>query len=1610
MISRREFLRISGIFSVPLLDLKGFIPSLFLTADNDFQLVPDIVKYIIRPDDLLDLEFNLFNVQEHSDGSLRLKRSSVKDVYMIVRLPKLHVAEKLYGIDEAVDDTTTAASYVAGDSYLAFKFRQDRNLSDFQLTSEMLLDWSSNRFFELLILDQDNYPSVAVDYHTKTNFPGLGMVAKAAPVTTFEVPYGLSLAPVSYAGLKTKALFVFDNTIKAPSQYYFDKNKDTEDDVFKAYKEAMTLTTAVKDQKTTADTIRLKKYTELWYNDLVLKNTSVPSYKNKPGVKPSLKIIGYNDDINHDPDLLPTYTDKRDMYTQFTEHDDNSLKNEFSDRQLIDVYAEQFRISALGLNSSIDYVSPNGLALLQKFKEEIKYGRDSYIEVQRLGYMYPLGIRVVQVTTGTRVLRNGAYIVERRQYIAPLEKVVVYRDDVDQDDQSIDSSVLRRETTGVYQGHVNYVRSVKRSLPFQKIEVLTDEFIELHDLEGDLKNEISTAYARLYGQLNANVNSYLDKATAMLKVIKANKDKFRNIDGLESAIGNDLFHLADNSTEANFIRLKFDDIIGAYSEIKAMISAFQKLPPVDTAELSSSVSDLANIVAQQLDDDIDEVKSSISEACEEGVRKLNKTRNGIASIKNTGIDRLNAFWPLGIDRKDVMFKFQGTDWDGKKTKFEASFVMVNGEAISSINKLCIDRLDKRFQQLINHELVLIQQELAKYQRLLAGYLKLTDKAIKKDEARLDALTASVNKLLRQIYNRSQELSQSTDARVTAIVTDIADLGTKDVGAIEAELSGLQARINALDAGIQSKLQHYLFASVLYLSGKSILDNDVTTVKDRVESLLNSADGKIKQLEQTTSDALKAEWYDKTERFYLLDEQLTSNYHAADNALKRQINIENEKVAYYKSIADDAAGTVEQKINDLETQLIEFAAVPIAKVTELRFMEQNIVDNQLQLVRDFGKRYSFTYPQLLSATVHLPIVNEIEQQAAKKIQSIQEKMQDEKNAVIAYADAYRLAGIQGWQAGQSDLQKNAERILFAVKKNLASFNDVNDISQSYERDLTDKWQQIANQSKDFEARAIGYMAGQYNNALTAAQDKMAGLIQPGVAVQQISAIKGKAFVLYNDINTYTGEINSYVKDKTGAALTGLADVKDFERQIDGYLIKRGNYLKELLGDVQIFGLDIFNDIVDLGFSPGDVPNAQVTIGKKNDLPINSTVIYKWQSPQDKQLIPDGTGPIKFINGSGKIGKDPKFVAIDLTVTNFTSWESESYNDLTSTIGVGNFGIGAADVIQVYFEHLRFEKKIIKRKSGGDWMTNSSTAMDIKVGQVVFQDFLTLIQKLQDALGLGKGFVIDLSPSGLKLTYGIRLPTISTGAFTMANLSLYAGLALSFTGEAPALAFSFADRPNPFTMAAGIFGGRGFFGLEVSSSGVREMEGALEYGGYMALDIAGIAKGQAYLMVGIYFRQTQGQGVFIEAYVTCGGSLSIIGIIQVSIVFYLSMSYQDKALIGRASVEVSISILFFSASYSLQYEKRITGGNAAIWDTSGYDHDQIYYVDSDKYALAVSDIDQVLESEGVYAYLYVEDGPDEWDSDLVSKLVPVYDPTVIYEEEMDFDKYIKQFSLN
>jgi hypothetical protein len=227
-------------------------------------------------------------------------------------------------------------------------------------------------------------------------------------------------------------------------------------------------------------------------------------------------------------------------------------------------------------------------------------------------------------------------------------------------------------------------------------------------------------------------------------------------------------------------------------------------------------------------------------------------------------------------------------------------------------------------------------------------------------------------------------------------------------------------------------------------------------------------------------------------------------------------------------------------------------------------------------------------------------------------------------------------------------------------------------------------------------------------------------------------------------------------------------------------------------------------------------------------------------------------------------------------------------------------------------------------------SNKTDFTLEMGEFKFGGPLSFINTLADIIPMN-GFsdppALDITPSGVKLGYSLALPTLAVGVFSMQNMSLGAGLNLPFLGDALTFRFNFCERQNPFLITVSMFGGGGFFALELGVDGVRSIEASFEFGGNFSLDI-GVASGGIYLMAGIYFKLT-GSEVQLTGYVRCGGAVNVLGIITISIEFYLGLTYESAGnrCWGQASLTVEIEILFFSVSATLSVEREFAGSSSS-----------------------------------------------------------------------------------
>jgi hypothetical protein len=235
------------------------------------------------------------------------------------------------------------------------------------------------------------------------------------------------------------------------------------------------------------------------------------------------------------------------------------------------------------------------------------------------------------------------------------------------------------------------------------------------------------------------------------------------------------------------------------------------------------------------------------------------------------------------------------------------------------------------------------------------------------------------------------------------------------------------------------------------------------------------------------------------------------------------------------------------------------------------------------------------------------------------------------------------------------------------------------------------------------------------------------------------------------------------------------------------------------------------------------------------------------------------------------------------------------------------------------------------------TLSGQKPDVKVKldpgtPVEFGGDLKFVEDLRRAIPpdlFGKGPSLDISALGIRAGFAFALPAISVGVFALKDVNLGSALTLPFTDGKPVFDFNVSERQHPFLVTVALFGGGGFFHLQLDTAGMKKLEAALEFGAAAAIDI-GVASGEVHIMAGIYFSLQRKEGgtdliATLGGYLRMGGSLCVLGLIKVSVEFNLTFAYdsgRDKAY-GRATLTVCVEVAFFSKSVDLTVERAFGG---------------------------------------------------------------------------------------
>ena len=312
---------------------------------------------------------------------------------------------------------------------------------------------------------------------------------------------------------------------------------------------------------------------------------------------------------------------------------------------------------------------------------------------------------------------------------------------------------------------------------------------------------------------------------------------------------------------------------------------------------------------------------------------------------------------------------------------------------------------------------------------------------------------------------------------------------------------------------------------------------------------------------------------------------------------------------------------------------------------------------------------------------------------------------------------------------------------------------------------------------------------------------------------------------------------------------------------------------------------------------------------------------WQSPIDTAFPPSG-GLVVFIPRG-----QPTALTVHAVITKDLAGGAGSFT-LDGTLN--DFSVVFLESLEVRFSSFTFASR-----------TGSKTDVDVHLDPdepIAFEGDLSFVEGLRKVIPpgvFGDGVSIDLidNPLGVKAGLTIGLPPATVGVFSLKNIDFSAGLTIPFLDGKPVVEFGFASRDKPFLLAVMIFGGGGFFHLELDTDGMRLLEAAFEFGATAALDI-GVASGEVHVMAGIYFKMEkkqlpapQGEQTVssLSGYLRCGGSLCVLGIVRVSVEFYLCFTYffELQKAKGSATLTVEISIACFSKSIELTVERSFGG---------------------------------------------------------------------------------------
>jgi len=179
----------------------------------------------------------------------------------------------------------------------------------------------------------------------------------------------------------------------------------------------------------------------------------------------------------------------------------------------------------------------------------------------------------------------------------------------------------------------------------------------------------------------------------------------------------------------------------------------------------------------------------------------------------------------------------------------------------------------------------------------------------------------------------------------------------------------------------------------------------------------------------------------------------------------------------------------------------------------------------------------------------------------------------------------------------------------------------------------------------------------------------------------------------------------------------------------------------------------------------------------------------------------------------------------------------------------------------------------------------------------------------------------------------LPTIWISIFQISGIKLGFGLGIPLdksSSSGPEFRFNLSDVEDPFAFTVLAFGGGGYFGIGFTPSRLSYLEAGFQVGLILNVQYA-VVKGKVTAALGINLRVDFPDKdlnpnyptaiVQLTGYVRVEGQLKVMGCVEVSILFLLSLTWisLNNCLSGTVQLSIKVKIAFFAVKVTLTVRK-------------------------------------------------------------------------------------------